>query len=127
MLLCGSDLLESFSKPGVWIPDQSKEEVEPEEVLGRITAACARLVQGTRQALAPCPGGRGFQCRAGTAVRVPGQALSWALAISQDGCHATSGNNRRWRSCTEVTGWCSAAWSPCRQEMPLVGGVCAWR
>uniref|UniRef100_A0A8R7R461 Uncharacterized protein n=1 Tax=Triticum urartu TaxID=4572 RepID=A0A8R7R461_TRIUA len=22
MLLCGSDLLESFSKPGVWIPDQ---------------------------------------------------------------------------------------------------------
>uniref|UniRef100_A0A8R7R6A2 Uncharacterized protein n=1 Tax=Triticum urartu TaxID=4572 RepID=A0A8R7R6A2_TRIUA len=58
MLLCGSDLLESFSKPGVWIPDQSKEEVEPEEVLGRITAACARLVQGTRQALAPCHGGR---------------------------------------------------------------------
>ncbi|KAM3193942.1 hypothetical protein ACQJBY_070538 [Aegilops geniculata] len=58
ILLCGSDLLESFSKPGVWIPDQSKEEVEPEEVLGRITAACARLVQGTRQALAPCPGGR---------------------------------------------------------------------
>jgi hypothetical protein len=22
MLLCGSDLLESFSTPGVWIPDQ---------------------------------------------------------------------------------------------------------
>ena len=37
---------------------QSKEEVEPEEVLGRITAAYARLVQGTRQVLAPCPGGR---------------------------------------------------------------------
>ncbi|XP_037467350.1 uncharacterized protein LOC119339353 isoform X2 [Triticum dicoccoides] len=40
--------------------------------------------------------GRGGRAGAGAG------SISWALAILQDGCHAVSDNNRRWRSCREA-------------------------
>ncbi|VAI62903.1 unnamed protein product [Triticum turgidum subsp. durum] len=38
MLLCGSDLLESFSTPGVWIPDQGRKRCSKANIQQRDTA-----------------------------------------------------------------------------------------
>ncbi|KAF7092017.1 hypothetical protein CFC21_094540 [Triticum aestivum] len=38
MLLCGSDLLESFSTPGVWIPDQGRKRCSKANMQQRDTA-----------------------------------------------------------------------------------------
>uniref|UniRef100_A0A0D9VMK1 Cytidyltransferase-like domain-containing protein n=1 Tax=Leersia perrieri TaxID=77586 RepID=A0A0D9VMK1_9ORYZ len=46
MLLCGSDLLESFSTPGVWIPDQdsiiSVDEIVPNQISSSRVRECIR-------------------------------------------------------------------------------------
>uniref|UniRef100_A0A0D9Z022 Cytidyltransferase-like domain-containing protein n=1 Tax=Oryza glumipatula TaxID=40148 RepID=A0A0D9Z022_9ORYZ len=46
MLLCGSDLLESFSTPGVWIPDQdniiSVDEIVPNQISSSRVRECIK-------------------------------------------------------------------------------------
>ncbi|XP_044435156.1 uncharacterized protein [Triticum aestivum] len=91
--------------PGKKTYSMGNLSMEKKNPVQGITDACGRLVQGMRwtrvpgQALSPRHRrSRGRGGRAGTGAG----SISWALAILQDGCHAVSDNNRRWRSCREA-------------------------